>query len=247
MRSGRATLHAYCLMGNHYHLQRWPKEVAPAAVAAVEAERMDAVQLAHAAREVAPHPVHVQPQREPHMLELARYIVRNPVRAGLRGSPLDWPWSSCRATAGVEPVPSFLTVDWLLAQFEPSREAAERAHREFVEEPSDERVLDRVSGGIYLGDRTFLRRRGGGRAADAEIRRVERRPVRESLRSLLADETDAALVRAYHEHGYTLRELAAELGVYYATVSRRLARAEQRATGLRAESECCVARPDPAP
>ena len=31
-----------------------------------------------------------------------RYIVRNPVEAGLATDPLDWPWSSARAHAGLE-------------------------------------------------------------------------------------------------------------------------------------------------
>jgi putative transposase len=39
-------------------------------------------------------------QKEAHLLELARYVVLNPVRAGLVAHPSDWPWSSHRITLG---------------------------------------------------------------------------------------------------------------------------------------------------
>ncbi|MBC3875151.1 hypothetical protein [Undibacterium flavidum] len=40
-------------------------------------------------------------QKEFYLLELARYIALNPVRAGMVRSAKDWPWSSYRATAGL--------------------------------------------------------------------------------------------------------------------------------------------------
>jgi putative transposase len=45
-----------------------------------------------------------------YLLELARYLALNPVRAGLCPAPDDWIWSSYAATAGLEPAPSFLDV-----------------------------------------------------------------------------------------------------------------------------------------
>jgi DNA-binding MarR family transcriptional regulator len=38
---------------------------------------------------------------------------------------------------------------------------------------------------------------------------------------------EKGIVRAYREHGYRMREIAAHLGVHYATVSRRLKQLEQ--------------------
>ncbi|HEY3615027.1 MAG TPA: transposase [Gaiellales bacterium] len=43
-----------------------------------------------------------------HLLELARYVPLNPVRAGLCESPGDWAWSSYAATAGLRPHPLWL-------------------------------------------------------------------------------------------------------------------------------------------
>lgn len=35
-----------------------------------------------------------------YLLELTRYVVLNPVRAGMVEAPEEWPWSSYRATVG---------------------------------------------------------------------------------------------------------------------------------------------------
>jgi len=55
--------------------------------------------------------------KDSYLLQLCRYILLNPVRAGLVHTPADFKWSSYRATAGKDAVPEFLTVDWLLNQF----------------------------------------------------------------------------------------------------------------------------------
>jgi putative transposase len=69
---------------------------------------------------------------EEHLLETARYIVLNPVRAGICATPEQWPWSSYRACAGLELPPPFLAVDQHLELFGRSPAAARRAYRRFV-------------------------------------------------------------------------------------------------------------------
>jgi putative transposase len=76
-------------------------------------------------------------EREEHLLEACRYIVLNPVRAGLCSDPADWPWSSYRACAGLEYAPHFLAVDRVLRLFGRSPAAARRAYRAFVAAVSD--------------------------------------------------------------------------------------------------------------
>ena len=56
-------------------------------------------------------------QRESYLLELARYVVLNPVRAGMCALPELWPWSSYRATVGSAAPPEWLQTAWLLSQF----------------------------------------------------------------------------------------------------------------------------------
>jgi REP element-mobilizing transposase RayT len=52
---------------------------------------------------------------EDYLLELARYVPLNPVRAGLCSSPEAWPWSSYAATAGLAAEPAFLDTRALIA------------------------------------------------------------------------------------------------------------------------------------
>jgi REP-associated tyrosine transposase len=47
-------------------------------------------------------------ESEQHLAEACRYVVCNPVRAGLSDHPKDWAWSSYRATAGLERGPDCL-------------------------------------------------------------------------------------------------------------------------------------------
>ena len=96
-------------------------------------------------------------QKESHLLELCRYVVLNPVRAGLVQRPGDWRWSSYPATAAGRRS-DWLEVDWTLAQFGRDRDLAQQEYRRFVamgKGQGDEKVLLR---GPYLGDAEFRRR-----------------------------------------------------------------------------------------
>jgi len=71
-------------------------------------------------------------QSNAHLIELARYIVLNPVQAGLCRDPGGWKWSSYRAFVAAVTSPVFLTVDWLLAQFGRDSRSAREAYATFV-------------------------------------------------------------------------------------------------------------------
>jgi hypothetical protein len=73
-------------------------------------------------------------QRQSHLLEVARYIVLNPVRGGLCQAPEGWPWSSYLATAGERAAPPFLVTDWILGLFDSALTAARARYRAFVAE-----------------------------------------------------------------------------------------------------------------
>src|SRR4030067_888093 len=73
-------------------------------------------------------------QKETYLLELTRYVVLNPVRAGMVAEPGHWPWSSYGAMLDQVRAPTWLETDWLLAQFATARrDAGDRAER-FVRE-----------------------------------------------------------------------------------------------------------------
>ena len=71
-------------------------------------------------------------ESEAQLLATLRYVVRNPVEAGLCASPQDATWTSYRATAGLETAPYFLPVDEILAMFGRDRAMARQRYVEFI-------------------------------------------------------------------------------------------------------------------
>jgi putative transposase len=69
---------------------------------------------------------------DPQLLESCRYVVNNPVFAGICAHPQEWGWSSYSATAGLCPAPDFLAVDEVLGLFDARRDAAIDAYCRFV-------------------------------------------------------------------------------------------------------------------
>ncbi len=130
--------HAYCLMTNHYHLLL----ETPDANLSKGMRQLNGVytQYVNRAHGRVGHLFQgrfkaILVERERDLLELARYVVLNPVRAGMVGAPGDWPWSSYRATVGEEiPVPAFLETDWVLRAFAEGRGEAVAGYRRFVVE-----------------------------------------------------------------------------------------------------------------
>lgn len=69
---------------------------------------------------------------EEQFLWTLRYVVRNPVEAGICASPLDARWTSFPATAGLVAAPDYLRVDQILECFSFDPESARRRYVEFV-------------------------------------------------------------------------------------------------------------------
>ena len=69
-----------------------------------------------------------------HLLETARYIDLNPVRAGLKFRPEQWTWSSYRAHIGLSHTLPFLANARFLELFGPTPDKARKAYRQFVRE-----------------------------------------------------------------------------------------------------------------
>ena len=128
-------------------------------------------------------------ERESHLVELIRYVVLNPVRAGMVAHVQDWPWSNFRATAGIAAPPPWLEVRWTLSQFPPPSRARRR-YRDFVLAGIGQQstLLD-VKGQIYLGGDDFRKQvqaRIDAMAPSLEHPGAQRRPVRPALDAVLA-------------------------------------------------------------
>ena len=119
LRAGLRCL-AYCLMPNHYHLVlETSGDDLSAAMKTLNGRyalrfnrRYD--RDAHLFRNRFGA---VLQESQDQLLWTLRYTVRNPVESGMCARPEEWPWSSYRACAGLEPAPAFLDVFGLLACF----------------------------------------------------------------------------------------------------------------------------------
>ncbi|MEK6633041.1 MAG: transposase [Nitrospirota bacterium] len=52
-------------------------------------------------------------QQDGHLLTVLRYVLRNPVRAGLVEHAMDWPWSSLRFPSLSDPLPVEMPPGWV--------------------------------------------------------------------------------------------------------------------------------------
>lgn len=223
--------HAYCLMANHYHLLvETPKANLSLGMRQLNGMYTQSFNCRHnrvghlfQGRFKA-----ILVEKESYLLELCRYIVLNPVRVKGKGEIGAWKWSSYRATAGLASVPEFLSTDWILEQFGKKRAKAQKQYRAFVREGLENRPWEELKGQIYLGSEAFIERHCPGNQELKEIPRVQLKAVKPSLERIFAKSGKRAIVQAYKEHGYRLQEIAAHLGVHYATVSRRLKQMEQQ-------------------
>ena len=127
--------HVYCLMNTHYHLLvETPKPNIASGMQRLNGLFAQTFNRQHRrSGHVFERRYHGEPlERDAHLLEVVRYIVLNPVRAGLCEAPEEWPWSSYRATVGAEPCPPFLTVSTVLGLFGHDAATSAREYAAFV-------------------------------------------------------------------------------------------------------------------
>ncbi len=230
--------HTYCLMDNHYHLL--VETPAPSLARGMRHLNGVYTQTFNRTHGRVGHVFQgrykaILVEREAHLLEVCRYVVLNPVRAGLARDARAWRWSSYRATLAA--APAWLAADDLLALFAPAPGAARRIYAGFVAEGAgrDPGLWDRLEGQIYLGAAGFaeamrLRAGGGtgeaggrgGGVGDAEVPRAQRQAPPRPLPAFARRYEDRreAMARAHLEGGYSQAEVARHFGVHYSTVSR---------------------------
>ena len=221
--------HAYCLMTNHYHLLvETPDANLSKGMRQLNGVYTQRVNRTHGrvghlfqGRFKA-----ILVERDSYLLELARYVVLNPVRAGMVKTPEEWPWSSYRAMVGDVPVPPFLTTDWQLRAFADSRKDAVAGYRRFVAEGIGAASPWReLTGQIYLGSEQFVERARASIDANQplqEIPKCQRRAPAKPLAYFAKRYADRnrALAQAYRSGAYSMQTIAEHFGVSRMTVSR---------------------------
>jgi putative transposase len=227
--------HACCLMGNHYHiLIETPEANLSAGMRQLNGVYTQAFNRAHCrdghifkGRFKA-----VLVEKQSHLLELCRYVVLNPVRAGMVDRPEQYRWSSYLPTLGKIPKPDFLTTDWLLGNFLSSIDESRQRYLLFVKEGTGkiESPWEKLTGQVLLGTEEFVRQAKEflkGKEEIQEIPKYQRHVGRPTLNELFSSgktlprqERNRLICQAHLKHGYTLKEISQALGVHYSTISK---------------------------
>lgn len=226
-------LHAYCIMGNHYHLfVETPDGNLSAFMRDVNGNYSQWFNTVH--KRVG----HLFQGRykafvidgDSYLFEIARYIVLNPVRAGLVAHPREWKWSSYNATAGHTKTPDWLTTDWILSTCSKNRQEAQKQYRQHVKEGiGGDSPFDNVQEGIILGDQQFTdwiwATVTNGSEEIKEIPRAERIVGRPSLETLFDEtrnkaERDKTIRMARERCGYSVMAIAKYLEMSRSAISQ---------------------------
>lgn len=228
--------HAYCLMGNHYHLVL--ETARPNLSRALRHLNGVYTQRFNRRHQRVGHVFQGRYQaivvdRDAYYLEVVRYVLLNPVRAKLVKHARQWAWSSYRAVMGRAPARGGVDVPGLLSHFGATAGRARAAFARFIDEGAGQGTLwTHLNGQIYLGDERFAERlqmRLPSSGVSSEIPRLQRRgrvlPLAEYQRR--HRERDEAMALAYRSGHYTMQAIAQHFSVHYATVSRAVRNARQ--------------------
>ncbi len=221
--------HAYCLMGNHYHLLlETPESNLSKGMRQLNGCYSQSFNRRHGrcghvfqGRYSA-----VLIEKQAYLLELARYIVLNPVRARMVHTAEEWPWSSYRGTIGIQALPEGVSTDWILASFGESRGEAVQAYKLFVQEGRDQpSPWEDLKNQVYLGSDAFVEQmvsRLDGQERLSEIPAIQRRQVAQPLSDFAesAPDRNSAIRAAYASRAYSLKEIADHFGLHRSSVSR---------------------------
>jgi len=129
-------VYAWALMSNHFHLLLEITDLGLArgmhrlnyALAVASNARFDRINHCVGDR-YSNKPI----EDDTHFVDALRYIVWNPVRAGVAAHPADSTWTSYRASVGLEQAPRALSIGRLLQFFGATPEAAFRVLRASLE------------------------------------------------------------------------------------------------------------------
>lgn len=166
-------------------------------------------------------------EKESYLLEVARYIVLNPVRANMVRHPGEWRWSSFLLTSALLPPPNWLAVAWLLSKFGAPAQVAQEAYRHFV--------LAGIGAGNPLSQ-TYRQLILGGEQFIEQLRapviptsidgtsKMQRGALILPLYAYAEKfpDRDVAMAEAYRTNAYTIIEIARHFGVSHATASRAI-------------------------
>ena len=229
--------YAWCLMDNHYHLVVETLEATlSAGMRQLNSQYTQTFNRRH--RRVG----HVLQgrykaflvDREAYLLELVRYVVLNPVRAGLIRSAGQYRWSSYRAMIGETEAPEWLAREEVLDRFAKRKATARQRFIRFIRDGHNRPAIwNELRRQLYLGDERFVESHAKYLQPEqelTEIPRPQRRANGQTLQSYLKQCTsrDEAIVAACLYGHYKQKDVAEFFGLHYSSVSKILKKHENR-------------------
>lgn len=222
--------HSYCLMDNHFHLL----------IETPEANLSDAMRrlnsnYAQKFNRLNGCDGHVLQgryksilvEKDSYLLEVSRYIVLNPVRAGLVSDPAHWPWSSYSQTVGYVECMSLLTTDYTLAQFMYEGSSREAFSKYVMSGIGSHDPFSDMKDPFVLGSDEYIGKvwKEAGETkqflyASRDSRFIDRPSLSELFACCSNKEMRNSLISvARNELGYTMSEIAEEVGLHRTSVS----------------------------
>lgn len=224
---------AFCLMGNHYHLL---VETPDANLAqAMRDINGNYTQWFNARHKTVGHLFQGRYksfviEKEIYLLEVARYIVLNPVRAGLVKHPRQYRWSSYRPTAETNQTWSWLNTNWLIDIFDNDKQTAQKEYRKFIMNGFDaENPHNHAANGYLLGSPQFIHwiweTQTNGFEEIKEHTREQRIVGRPTLEEIFQDvktkeDRNSAIIFARVRCGYPATEIARYVDLSPSVVGR---------------------------
>ncbi len=171
-------------------------------------------------------------EKETSLLELSRYIVLNPVRAGMVDTPEGWAWSSYRAMIGREPAPNWLERRSVLAGFGATEYNAIQHYSAFVMEGiGKSSPWEQLKNQFYLGSEDFIENMEKKMPKKRDLREVlqaRRRKPAASLETYAKNQgtRDAAIRAAYASGSYSQKEIGDYFNLHYSRISKIIQQGE---------------------
>ncbi len=231
------TCHAYCLMTNHYHLVI----ETPDANLSKGMRQLNGVytQASNRRHQRSGHLFQgrykaILVDADVYLLELSRYVVLNPVRAGIVVRPEQWLWSSYQAMVNEIESPPWLATDGLLAQFSTQREQAIEQYKRFVAQGiGQESLWKNINRQVYLGNDDFvvkMQSKIKKVSHDINIPKSQRRPPGLPLAEIEKNNVsrNQAIINAYATGAYSYQQIADFFNIHFSTVGNIVRNAKKR-------------------
>lgn len=220
--------HGYCLMSNHYHLIiETPHANLSKGMRQLNGVYTQSYNRRHGkvGHLFQGRYKSIIVDAQAYLLELSRYVVLNPVRAGMVKDISEWSWSSYRSMIGDDTAPDFLSVEMILSQFSEQKDKAKYLYAGFVAEGvGKESIWSNLTQQVFLGHNDFVstaQTKAKG-SFDNNIPRVQQLAPAKPLHAIADSHKtrNDAIVAAYQSGAYSYSQIADYFNIHFTTVGR---------------------------